>query len=48
MSECKIDFDGAIRWYKNEILHRDDDEPAVIYPDRTYKWFKNGKEYSPA
>ncbi len=36
-------LDGTQRWYKDGVLHRDDDEPAVIYPSGTYEWHKDGK-----
>ena len=30
-------------WYKNGLMHRDNDKPAVIFPNNTKAWYKNGK-----
>jgi hypothetical protein len=29
-------------WYKNDSFHRDNDQPAVIYPDGNKYWYKGG------
>ncbi len=42
-----IDEDGTKRWYKNDELHRDNDQPAVIHTDGTKYWYKNGLGYFP-
>ena len=36
------DNDGDQFWYKNGIVNRDNDLPAVIYRNGTKKWVKNG------
>lgn len=36
---------GTIRWYKNGLLHRDNDLPAVIWSDGTQEWFIHGKRH---
>lgn len=37
--------DGSyVAYYKNGILHRDDDKPALIY-NNTMQWYKNGVLY---
>jgi hypothetical protein len=39
-----LDVDGATVWYKNDVIHREGDEPAII--TRTSKmWIKNGKRH---
>jgi hypothetical protein len=35
--------EGARRWLKNGLPHRDGDEPASIYPNGTRFWFKDGQ-----
>jgi hypothetical protein len=30
-------------WYKQAALHRDNDQPAVIWTDGSKFWYKNGK-----
>lgn len=37
--------DGTSIKYKNEIVHSDNDEPAIIYPNGTRQWFCNGFEH---
>jgi len=32
----------AIKWYQNNRLHRNNDEPSIIIADGTKKWYKNG------
>ncbi len=34
---------GAMRWYKNGLLHRDGDKPAVMYNNGSKEWYKNGE-----
>jgi hypothetical protein len=38
-------LDGTEGWYKNGVLHRNGDLPAVIYPSGTTEWFKNGVKH---
>jgi len=33
---------GTLAWSKNGDLHRDGDNPAMIYGDGTLEWYKNG------
>ncbi len=39
-----IDSNGTKRWYNN-LLHRDNDKPAIIYPDSSQEWYINGKRH---
>jgi hypothetical protein len=34
---------GTRYWLKNGEIHRDGDEPAVIWADGTRDWYKNGQ-----
>jgi len=34
-----------ITWFKNDLLHRDNDLPAVIYSDGTKCWYKKGNKH---
>ncbi len=34
-----IEKDGTRVWRKNGMLHRDDDEPAIIHPDGSMEWW---------
>ena len=46
-----IDSDGTKRWYNNDLLHRDNDLPAIIFPNGTQHWCINGelhRLYKPA
>ncbi len=36
------DTRDKLLWYKNDLLHRDGDKPAVIYSYGTLEWRKNG------
>ena len=40
-----IDKLGTQFWYNNDLLHRDDDLPAIIRADGTQYWFINGKSH---
>jgi hypothetical protein len=43
-----VSFYDGIKWKnKNGQLHRDNDQPAVIYSDGSKVWYKNGLEYVP-
>lgn len=35
--------DDRIVWYKNNVIHRDFDRPAVIYKDGSKEWGINGQ-----
>ncbi len=39
-----LNVDGAIVWYKNDTIHRDGDEPAII-TNFNEIWIKNGKRH---
>ena len=46
-----IDEDGNQFWYKDNLLHRDDDLPAIIYTGGIKFWHQNGlwhRENGPA
>ena len=38
-----ISWSGIKYWLKNDKLHRDNDQPAMIFPDGTKWYYKNGK-----
>ena len=38
----RVTKDGSKYWYQNGQRHRDNDQPAVIYPDGTKNWYQNG------
>jgi hypothetical protein len=40
-----IDAEGTERWYKNDVLHRDGDEPAIIRVTGGKSWYKNDKRH---
>ena len=37
--------DGSLRWYKNGVLHRDNDLPAVIHANFNKEWWFEGKQH---
>jgi hypothetical protein len=39
-----LDVDGATIWYKDDKIHRDEDEPAII-TNYNKTWMKNGKRH---
>ena len=43
--ELKIHPNGTQEWYKEGKIHRDNDQPAVIYADGTKSWCKEGKSH---
>jgi alpha-N-acetylglucosamine transferase len=40
-----IDEYGNLLWYKDGLLHRDNDKLAVIYISGTQIWYRNGKTH---
>ena len=36
---------GTKYWYKDGLLHRDNNLPAIIHTDDDYKYYKNDKRY---
>ena len=38
----ETDQNGKIVWYKNNKIHRDGNEPAIIHPDGTQEYYKHG------
>lgn len=34
--------DGVLKWYKEGVLHRDGDKPALINDNNSMKWYRNG------
>ena len=42
--EPHVDENGTQRWYKDGILHREDD-PAVIYANGKHEWYVNGNRH---
>jgi len=42
LEEYKIEQFNQV-WYQNGKLHREDNLPAIIYPDGTQYWYQNGK-----
>ncbi len=41
--EPDTDSNGTKRWFKNEELHRDGNQPAAIFANGRKCWFKNGE-----
>ena len=41
--EPSIYFLGSQYWYKNNKLHSDNDQPAIIYSGGTQTWYQHGK-----
>jgi hypothetical protein len=41
-SQTETNADGKLQWLKNDKLHRDGDQPAIIYADGSLLWYKNG------
>src|SRR3990167_9929300 len=37
-----INEDETEYWYKNGVLHRENDKPAIIWFDGSKQWWKNG------
>lgn len=42
MCNGKTNSYGTTYWYKNGKLHRDNDQPAVIYANGSRRWYVNG------
>lgn len=42
-SRLCTDIYGNKRWFKDGLLHRDGDEPAIICANGTRYWYKHGK-----
>jgi hypothetical protein len=40
-----IDAKGTEKWYKDDVLHRDGDEPAIIRANGDKHWRINGKRH---
>jgi antitoxin component YwqK of YwqJK toxin-antitoxin module len=38
-----VNSENDMLWYKDGLLHRDDDKPAIIYVGGDKLWFQNGK-----
>ena len=38
--------DGTQTWYQNNLIHRDNDLPAIIYSYGRQVWFQNGQRQS--
>ena len=36
---------GTVRWYQNDVLHREDG-PACMYHDGTKRWWLGGVKYT--
>ena len=45
MSKLLVDKYGTKRWYKNGLLHREQDKPAIIYENGDKEWWINGKRH---
>ena len=41
-SHTEQDQHGTLRWHKDNLLHRDNDKPALIWPGGPIAWYKNG------
>ena len=47
---CVVYNSGTVAWFKDGLLHRDHDLPAIIVNDTdvlSLCWYKDGKEYKP-
>jgi hypothetical protein len=40
---AQISSDLAQRWYQHGMLHRDNDQPAIMYPTGYKEWYQYGK-----
>ena len=38
-----IDEDGNKRWYKGGLLHRENDQPAIVVANGDKHWMQNGQ-----
>jgi hypothetical protein len=45
MISQNVDSDGNKWWYKDGVLHRDDDLPAFERSDGSKSWWHNGKRH---
>ena len=41
--KLEIRANGSKFWYQNDLYHRDNDQPAVIYANGSKLWYQNGK-----
>jgi hypothetical protein len=41
--EVFVEDNGTETWYKNGLLHRENDLPAIIWATGTKFWYKEGK-----
>ena len=37
--------DGTQKWYRDGQLHRDGDQPAVVYVSGTQYWYRDGRRH---
>ena len=38
-----VDEEGIERWYLNDLLHREEDKPAIIFPNGDMGWYYKGE-----
>lgn len=36
---------NSLRWYKDGVLHRENDLPAIQWYDGSYEWYENGQRH---
>lgn len=42
VEEKTVDKDGTVRYWRNGLLHRGGDQPAVIWADCRRSWYVDG------
>ena len=45
ITKREVDKEGTVWYYLDEKLHRENDKPAVEYPDGTKVWYYKGQLY---
>ena len=45
ITKRNVDDEGTVWYYLDEKLHRENDKPAVEYPDGTKVWYYKGQLY---
>ena len=45
ITKREVDKEGTVWYYLDEKLHRENDKPAVEYPDGTKVWYYKGRPH---
>ena len=48
MYDLPMEKNGNLFWYREGKIHRDGDQPAIIYANGIQKWYKDGKVHRDA